>query len=364
MQRLGRDNLVSGLVDEGFEKDCRDQVIPVIAGVVRGPRSLGYSSVLRRTLGSQIRSTDVLHTHGLWTYPGKLAFQLGRQKKCPRIVSPHGMLEPWALNRSRWKKRVASWLFENQNLQTADCLHALCDREAENIRSYGLRNPIAIIPNGVDLEGTNPGRDKEKFLGDHPYLAGRQLLLFLSRVHPKKGLPDLLRAWENIKAQDQNWSLLIVGPDELDHESQLRGMAEELGIAQHIHFLGSAYGQKKLEVLSAADAFVLPSLSEGFSVAVLEAAAAGLPVLLTQECNFQKLSDAGAAIEVPAGLNGVTDGLTRLLQLNGDQRSSMGARGVELVKQSYAWPAIATEMIRVYDWLAKSGPRPGCIQMG
>jgi glycosyltransferase involved in cell wall biosynthesis len=137
-----------------------------------------------------------------------------------------------------------------------------------------------------------------------------------------------------------------------------------LGIDQHVHFLGSVYGQKKAEILSAADAFVLPSLSEGFSMAVLEAAAAGLPILLTRECNFPKLAEAGAAIEVPAGQTGIAGGLVRLLQLDEAQRMLMGANGAELVKQAYGWPTIAAEMIRVYDWLAKIGPRPDCIQLG
>jgi glycosyltransferase involved in cell wall biosynthesis len=364
MQAFGYQNLVAGLIDEGFEEDCRQQTIPVLAGAVQGPRSLGYSPPLRRELEKEIRPPDVLHTHGLWMYPGILAARLGQKLKCRRIVSPHGMLEPWALNHSRWKKRAAAWLFENYNLRTADCLHALCEREAENFRSYGLRNPIAIIPNGVELAGVNTKRDEQPFLRDHPELAGRHLLLFLSRVHPKKGLPDLLNAWAATKAQDKQWSLLIAGPDEVNHTAQLKALVTALGIDQHVHFLGSVYGQKKVEILSAADAFVLPSLSEGFSMAVLEAAAAGLPILLTQECNFPKLAKAGAAIEVPAGPRGITEGFDHLLRLDRAQRVMMGSNGADLVKQSYGWPTIAAEMIRVYDWLAKAGPRPDCVQLG
>jgi glycosyltransferase involved in cell wall biosynthesis len=278
------------------------------------------------------------------------------------VVSPHGMLEPWALRNSPWKKRLASWFFERNNLQSAHCLHALCSREAQNFRNYGLRNPIAVIPNGVDLDGMPAPEGKSEFLKQYPELKERRVLLFLSRVHPKKGLIDLFHAWVKAKPGQNNWAILVVGPDELGHESELRKMADDLAIKQDIIFAGSAYGEKKKRLLSSADAFVLPSHSEGFSMAVLEAAAAGLPILLTKECNFPELAAAGAAIEVPAGLTGVSEGLSRFLALTDLERGEMGSIGRELVRQSYTWPAIAREMMGVYGWLAEDGPRPGCIQ--
>ena len=362
-QALGSESMVTGLKDEFFETDCRSRSVQVIAGKVRGPRAVGYSPELGRLMGSQIRSTDVVHSHGLWMYPGALAFQLSQRTGCKRVVSPHGMLEPWALQNSRWKKRTAGWLFEKRNLRTADCLHALCHAEADNFRNYGLPNPIAVIPNGVDLKKSRPSREKQTCVHEHPEMKGRQLLLFLSRIHPKKGLTHLLRAWASLRLQDRNWSLIVAGPDESSHESELRELASSLGISRHTLFTGPVYGEEKDRLLCAADAFVLPSLSEGFSMAVLEAAAAGLPVLLTKECNFPELAAAGAAIETPAGAPGVAAGLARFTELSEAQRNSMGTRGFELVRDSYAWPAIAKEMLRVYDWLAETGPQPACIRL-
>jgi poly(glycerol-phosphate) alpha-glucosyltransferase len=240
----------------------------------------------------------------------------------------------------------------------------LCASEAENFRKYGLRNPIAIIPNGVELETSGSDRDPEQFQREHPDLKGRRLLLFLSRVHPKKGLPDLLRAWAKVGAGDRHWSLLVVGPNELDHETELRQLAAELAITRHIHFMGPAYGAEKRKFLHAADGLVLPSHSEGFSMAVLEAAAAGLPVLFTKECNFPELAAAGAAIEVSAGPTGIPQGLEQFLNLTDAQRHLMGSRGRELVEQSYTWPAVAGEMARVYEWLATKSPKPDCVELG
>ena len=361
-QKLGGQSVISGLRDNHSEADSHDASGTVITGTVLGPRSLGYSPQLHRALNQEVRSSDIIHAHGLWMYPGVLAAALSRGKGCKRVVSPHGMLEPWALQRSAIKKRLAGWCFERRNLQTADCVHALCAREAQNFRNYGLRNPIAIIPNGVSLNGLPADHENDPVSGEYPELKDRKIILFLSRVHPKKGLPDLFHAWAKSKSRQNNWALMVVGPDELGHESELRKMADDLAISQDVIFAGPAYGERKRSLLAAANAFVLPSHSEGFSMAVLEAAAAGLPILLTEECNFPELAAAGAAIEVPAGLNGVTEGLSRMMTLTDSERATMGGRGLELMKQSYAWSTIARQMMEVYDWVEQKGSRPDCVQ--
>jgi len=350
------------LRDKHSEADRHTASGTAITGEVLGPRALGYSPQLRCALNQEVRSSDIIHAHGLWMYPGVLAAALSRGKGCKRVLSPHGMLEPWALQRSAIKKRLAGWCFERRNLQTAECLHALCAREAQHFRNYGLRNPIAIIPNGVNLNGLPADQENEPVLREYPELKDRKIILFLSRVHPKKGLPDLFHAWAKARPRQNNWALMVVGPDELGHESELRTMADDLAISQDIIFAGPAYGERKRSLLSAANGFVLPSHSEGFSMAVLEAAAAGLPILLTEECNFPELAAAGAAIEVPAGLNGVTEGLSRFMKLTDSEREQMGSSGLKLVKQSYAWSTIARQMMEVYDWLEQKSSRPDYVQ--
>ena len=191
-QKLGVQTIVGGLTDNNSEIDSADASGKVITGEVLGPRALGFSPQLRRTLNREVCSSDVVHVHGLWMYPGVLAAGLSRRKGCKRVVSPHGMLEPWALKHSAIKKRFAGWCFERRNLRTADCLHALCAREAQNFRNYGLANPIAIIPNGVNLNGHPAAGENDHVLREYPELSDRKIILFLSRVHPKKGLPDLL----------------------------------------------------------------------------------------------------------------------------------------------------------------------------
>jgi poly(glycerol-phosphate) alpha-glucosyltransferase len=328
-----------------------------------GPGAFGYSPDFRRLAKADSTAWQIVHTHGLWMYPGAAARQIARAAKCPLVISPHGMLEPWAINNSRWKKKIAGWLFESRNLRSASCLHALCMPEADNIRRYGLKSPIAIIPNGVMLDEIHPLPDHDAIVNWSPGTRGKRRVLFLSRLHPKKGLANLLNAWARLQNDFQDWVLAIAGSGARDYEEELRKLAASLGIEKSTFFLGAVYGERKREALSAADLFVLPSFSEGLSMATLEASAAGLAVLQTKECHFQQLTNAGAAIEVPATAAGVETGLRHLLDMSSEQRRAMGEKGLALVKGSYTWTKIAAQMIGLYQWLRHQGPLPEFIRM-
>ena len=362
-RRMGIDSRVAGLWDEFVETDCNGNNVPFITGKMMGPGAFGYSP----GLGNQVRALNkpggIIHAHGLWMHSGVVARNCARKTGSPRVVSPHGMLEPWALNNSRWKKRLARRLFEAANLQTASCLHALCTQEAENFRRIGLRNPIAVISNGVDVHllppVTHAGNQVERFLG----MKGRKRLLFLSRIHPKKGLVNLLHAWKEVFPDFKDWCLLIAGTDEAGHQAQLKSLSASLGTEDHVSFLGPVYGQDKQALLSAVDAFILPSFSEGVSMAVLEAAASGLPVVLTRQCNFPELARAEAAIEVTAEVAGIKAGLRQMFSLTDGQRKTMGQRGRNLMIRSYTWESVAREMVQLYEWLAETGPQPGFVRL-
>ncbi len=338
------------------------------AGKIVGPRSFGISPQLRSALAAS--GAAVFHVHGLWMYPGLAARLVANKTNSPRIVSPHGMLESWALNNSKWKKRAAGFLFEKRNLDSATCLHALCWPEAEGFRRFGLANPIAIIPNGIDLSKSHdlPARNilEQRF----PALQGRKLVLFLSRIHPKKGLPHLLQAWATLQKPEKgkrkwnDWMLVVAGPDEAGHESEMKELVGRQGLQEFVTFTGPLHGEDKKAGLGAAEIFVLPSFSEGFSMAVLEAASAGLPVLMTPQCNFPELTKVGGAMEAQTDEDSFVEGLTRLLDLSDDERRLMGQRGRELVAKQYSWPRVAEQMLGVYRWMLGEGGRPECVKEG
>jgi len=359
---LGVDARVLGIADPAAPPvDTRG--VPHAEFAAKGPVGLGYAPALGAALRAD--APDLLHLHGLFTWPSGAARRWRRGTGRPVVVSPHGMLEPWALANSTWKKRLFSWLVENDNLRGAACLHA-CGPEARNFRRLGLRNPIAVLPNGVDFAGMPAPMPRAAFDGLFPAAAGRRLLLFLARIHPKKGLPHLLGAWAALKAEGRlgpdGWLLVVAGPDQLGHAAEVMARARALGLERDVIFTGPLHGNAKWAALSAAEAFILPSFSEGFSVAVLEAMAFRLPVLLTRQCNFD-VEAIGAGLLCEPDATSVATQLRTFLELGEKGRRALGERGRREIEERYTWPTIARNMVQVYAWLLGSGERPSCVEL-
>ncbi|HVX66141.1 MAG TPA: glycosyltransferase, partial [Bryobacteraceae bacterium] len=234
------------------------------------------------------------------------------------------------------------------------CLHALSKAELDDYRRFGLSNPVAVIPNGVD---SAPDADPGPFLAGWPALAGKRLVLFLGRVHYKKGLDLFFRAW---KAAAPEAHLVIAGRDSEHSAAPLHALAAELGIARQVTFTGPLYGALKWSALAAADLFVLPSRSEGFSVAVLEAMSAARPVLITTPCNFPEAAAHGCGWVVEPDAGALAAALTRALSLPPEVLQASGRSGRALVAEHYTWNAIAGRMAATYDWML-GGPAPDCL---
>jgi poly(glycerol-phosphate) alpha-glucosyltransferase len=317
---------------------------------VRGPRAFGYAPDLSETLLR--KAPDLLHVHGLWMYPSVGAVRWSRCGKS-YLVSPHGMLDPWALNNSHWKKRISAVLYENRHLSTAACLHALNSAEAAAIRAYGLKNPICVIPNGVGL----PDKHEENSSSEN------HTLLYLGRLHPKKGLSSLIQSWHRVqkKADEARWQLKIAGWDQNGHQSELKALAEKLHASSSISFVGPQFGDAKADCFRTASAFILPSSSEGLPMSVLEAWSWRLPVVMTPHCNLPEGSKAGAAIVTEADVNCISEALIRLFSMSSFERKSMGVMGRRLVEEQFQWPRIAQQMTDVYDWMLGLGPQPSCV---
>lgn len=402
---------VLGLSGTVAEPDPRRwNPVPTCAFPVHGPRAFGYSPALRA--GLMAGEFALVHTHGLWMYPSVAVSAWHRRTGMPYLVSPHGMLDPWALRNSSLKKRVAAVLFEYRHLREAACIHALCQSEAESIRAFGLRNPIAIIPNGVEL----PDRCAEFQVSSVQYSDKPKILLFLGRIHPKKGLVNALRAWAALQTTDNgqrttdNWQFVVAGWDQGGHEAELKRLCRELGLgyadisaaefvgetlAGHapsgplgtsgravagtpyrptegpasVVFVGPAFGEQKDALLRSASAFILPSFSEGLPMAVLEAWAYRQPVLMTEHCNLPEGFAAGAAIRIGTDVASIAEGLRELCSLpttdNGQRTTSlasMGMRGRQLVEERFTWPQVAAQMKEVYEWIVGGGTRPMCVE--
>ncbi len=363
----GFDVSVLGLTDAYTELD-HESWAPLVPQTfaVKGPKAFGYAP---RLVDALLESeADLASFVGLWKFPSLAALRWARLTHKPFLVAPHGMLDPWALRNSGTKKRIAGWLFQNAQLEQASCLRALCSAEAQAFRTYGLKKPIVIVPNGIDLP---PGSEAEVLpLLPSPFPAGRKILLYLGRLHPKKGLHPLLAAWNRVcREQGKDWVLAIAGWDQGGHESDLKQQATELGIPWNdgslddtsVIFMGPKFGEAKAEVFSNCDAFILPSVSEGLPMVILEAWAYRKPVLMTPECNLPEGFSFHAAMRIDPTTDSIVKGLNQLIEMTPLERQAMGKNGLALVRERFAWPKVASEMMAVYGWMLGGGPKPGCI---
>jgi poly(glycerol-phosphate) alpha-glucosyltransferase len=334
---------------------------PATACRVRGPSAFGYAPDLLPALAAT--DPDLVHLHGLWTFPSLVARRWSEARRRPRLVSVHGMLEPWALRRSAWKKRLARLLYEDRNLAGAACLHAANLAELRAIRALGLRNPVAVVPNGVALPAADRAPPPPAWRRELP--EGAKALLFLGRLHPKKGLFELVEGWGRLRpAERGGWHLVVAGWDEAGLVSRLAARAAALGIADRVRFVGPQLGAAKAASFAHADGFVLPSFSEGMPVAVLEAWAHGLPVVMTPACNLGVGFAAGAALATEPEPAALARTLAAFAALPAARRRAMGAAGRRLVAERFTWERAAAAMRAVYGWLLSGGTPPSCVTIG
>jgi glycosyltransferase involved in cell wall biosynthesis len=342
---------VLGLQDQRTSEDSHQWTpLPVRTQPVLGPRNFGYSPQLVRDLFTSRPS--LVHLHGLWRYTSFAVWRWSVRTGRPYIVSPHGMLEPWALRQSSWKKRCALLLYTGACLRRAACLRATSNAEALNIRHAGFTNPIAIVPNGVRCPRELPPPVEKAEVRN-----GR--VLFLSRIHPKKGLLNLIQAWAVLRPA--NWELSIVGPDECGHLAKVRALVHALGLEDKVHFLGELWGEAKTDLFLGSDLFVLPSFSENFGLVVAEALASGVPVITTRATPWKELEDRRCGWWIEIGVQPLVDALRAALATPRGELREMGKRGHELVKRNYCWERIGTKMVEVYEWMLSRRDKPGCV---
>jgi glycosyltransferase involved in cell wall biosynthesis len=307
-----------------------------------------------------VRSADLVHMHGLWQRQTRQGAKLARAAQVPYLITAHGMAEPWALRHKRWKKSLYLALVESKNLRRAACLHALSRPEIGHLRDLAPWTPICFVPNGVNLQDFENLPSRAILEQDHPELKGKFVLLFFGRVHVKKGLDLLVQALEQLGPHFPDLHLLIAGKDD-GAWSPFHDRINAIGFADRVTYLGHVGGERAREVWAAADAFILPSYSEGFSMAILEALACSLPCLITTACHFPELAEAQGAIVVDPDPNAVTDGLRSLLDQSPEERRRLAQNGRRLVENNYTWDQQARRLASVYQWLTNGGALPECV---
>lgn len=368
-----------------------------VKGNVFAVRGRGWSPAFRRVVTEEARNADIVHNHGLWMWPNAYAREAAVAAGKPLVISPRGMLEPWSLNRSKLRKAVAWRLFEKKNLRSAAMFHATAESEASSIRhtAEGIRRetgdrrqetgdrgqgevPIVIAPNGVDLPelANNPVRVlvEKKF----PELRDKRWVVFMSRLHPKKGIEILLSAWgAQKKVAGGEWRvaggetetpptealscrdavLVIAGPDLVGYRKEIERMVWEMGLQESVVLTGEVRGAEKDALLANADVFVLPSYSENFGIVVAEAMAWGRPVITTTGTPWKEVAEVGAGWWVKPEAAAVEEALQDALNKSGAELDSMGAKGRKLVEERYGWSVPAERLIKAYEEVIATADR-------
>ena len=286
----------------------------------------------------------VLHDHGLWRPTNRAMAAAARATGLPLVVSMRGMLEPWALGHKALRKRIALALYARRDLDGARLLHAASDREATSLRALGLRAPIAVIPNGVALPAGVAAPD--------PSRPQRQLV-FIGRIAPIKGLLTLLLAWA--RARPAGWRLVIAGPDEGGHRAGVERAIAASGVGDSVALTGAVTEAGKWALLAESDALVLPSVSESFGMAIVEALAAARPAIASSAAPWRGLVDARCGWHVDPTADQLALAIAALTSLSDGDRAEMGARGRSLVASEFGWPSVAARMHAAYSWLVDGG---------
>lgn len=318
---------------------------------VRTP--LAYSRNFRNHL--RTAAAEVLHTNGLWMYINHITCSFARKRNIPYVISPHGMLYPEALARSKWKKHIVEWLWFNQDISQATAFHVTCEQEMKYVRDYGYRGPIAVIGNPVSIPDYLSGIN-HRITTDNSHI---RKIGFLGRLHPRKQVERIFQGVARLPLNDQKqFRIIVIGSGSPEYERFLNEEAALLGIRHLVEFKGFLSGKSKFEQLADIDALFVPSDMENFGMIVPEALLVNTPVMASTGTPWQILEEERCGWWRPASAESIAGVLREILAATPGELRGMGRRGAEMVRRHYAAPIIAAKMLALYRWILSGGEKP------
>jgi len=299
---------------------------------------------------------EVLHANGLWQSVPHKTINFALRNNIPYVISPHGMLEPWSLKQRRFKKQLGLKLFQFKDLQKANCIHATAPMEVQNIRQLGFKNPIAMIPNGVNLKEFSSAIPNKK---NKP-----KKILFLSRIHVKKGIENLIEAWQLIdKELKKDWKIEIVGNGDENYIEALKEKIVSRKLSSQIEINKPVFGDDKIKLFREASLFVLPTFSENFGIVITEALASYTPVITTKGTPWEDLKKTNSGWWIDIGIEPLKLALEDALQTNEAQLTEMGRNGRKLVEDKYSMKSVAKQMLELYEWILLEKDKPKFVDI-
>ncbi len=305
------------------------------------PRYRPFSGVWKKAVVDLLDSVrpDIVHMNCCWTPDCAMIQRLAQKRGYKVVLTPHGMLEPWIIKRHYWTRKVpALWLYQKAAVQRADCVQATAESERDNLLKLGYNSNIKVVRLGIDAESIEMKRSWKK---------SRQIL-FLSRVHVKKGINFLVEAADVLRNELQGYKILVAGEGDADYVEAMKSMICDRGLQDIVKLIGGVYGDEKWRLFQTSDFFVLPTHSENFGLAIAESLASGTPVITTVGTPWSDLnsSEAGAWIEI--GTEPLVETLRRFLSLSEDELETMGRNGRKLIETKYSAHVMAEQMMEVY----------------
>ena len=305
---------------------------------------------------------DVLHNNSLWMFPNVYAewsvkmMRSARCKKVPKVVNaPRGTLAKWSLSHSKWRKKMFGWFAQNEALANTDMFHATSQKEYEEIREAGYKQPVAIVPIGMDLPNVQHAKNDEK-----------KKVVFFGRLHKVKAVDNLVLAWDKLMRGDEglmpDWELLIAGPDCGVKADLARIVREEK--LDNVRFVGEINGAGKYEFLARADIYVLPSLTENFGITLAEALACGTPCIASHGTPWAGLERELAGRWIPIGVEPLAAALKEMMTMSDDERRLMGEKGRAWIERDFSWRGVGEKMKLAYEWLLGQSDRPDWVRVG
>ena len=316
----------------------------------------------------QMEKFDLIHGQCIWEPLFHQMRVLADKYKIPFILTPRGTLEPWSLQQSKWKKKIARWLYQDYDLKRCACIYATAEMEAQHIRELGFKNPICIIPNGIETDGY-PCRTNRSTI--------KKQILFLSRVHPKKGIEVLIDAFSRIHQEFPHWKVVVVGNGEGSYRQALKNKVAELGLSNYVEILSPVFGDAKVKLYQESSVFCLPSYSENFGMVIAEAMSCGVPAITTNGTPWQLLngdiSTMGASLDVlgkdkrtgwciDLSVDNLEKTLKKAMLMSPDELYEMGQRGSKLVNANFNYRMVAKKNVALYEWIVNKTEKPDFVK--
>lgn len=319
-------------------------------------QGIAYCPEMRKGLKNACSQVDIIHSNGLWMMPNVYPLWACKGTKCKLVVAPRGTLAEWSLKKGWLKKKIFGWLLQNAVLRHADMFHATCEKEYEEIRAQGYKQPVAIVPIGMDLPAL--ATCHLPLATEHNRL---RRIVFFGRVHKVKAVDHLVKAWGQLQDTLPDWELVIAGPD-CGAKGELEAIIAEQQIPR-VRFVGEINGPAKYDFLTEADIYVLPSHTENFGITVAEALACGTPTIASQGTPWQGLETEKCGKWVPIGVKPLAEALRELTSLTDDERTEMGKRGRAWIQRDFSWEGIGAKMKAAYAWLLGQGEKPEFVRI-